>query len=188
MKLTTNYSLKKPNGSDVVNIDDFNYNADMIDTKIKAVENQSNTNKTNISSLQSQISTNKTNISNLDNSYNTLNNWVQGLNDSLYTANNNIGQLQTQVSNGQNHKLTQDNGLSIRLNNGTDFNSITKNGTYHADTPVNAPFSNGWFIVEHLTGADDTNNWAMQRALDIYSGKYFIRNKSAGYWSAWREL
>ena len=48
MKLTTNYSLKKPEGSDVVNIDDFNYNADTIDTKLKAIETQSNTNKTNI--------------------------------------------------------------------------------------------------------------------------------------------
>lgn len=37
MKLTTNYSLKKPEGSDVVNIEDFNYNADIIDGKIKEI-------------------------------------------------------------------------------------------------------------------------------------------------------
>ena len=37
MKLTTNYGLKKPEGSDVVNIDDFNYNADILDSKIKEV-------------------------------------------------------------------------------------------------------------------------------------------------------
>ena len=67
MKLTTNYSLKKPEGSDVVNIDDFNYNADTIDIKIKAVENQSNTNKNNISSLQTQVSENKTSILELSN-------------------------------------------------------------------------------------------------------------------------
>ena len=65
MKLTTNYGLKKPEGSDVVNIDDFNYNADAIDTKLKAVETQSNTNKSNISSLQTQSNTNKSNISSL---------------------------------------------------------------------------------------------------------------------------
>ena len=62
MKLTTNYSLKKPEGSDVVNIDDFNYNADTIDTKLKAIETQSNTNKTNISTLQNEVSANKTSI------------------------------------------------------------------------------------------------------------------------------
>lgn len=62
MKLTTNYSLKKPEGSDVVNIDDFNYNVDTIDTKLKSVENQSNTNKTNISTLQNEVSVNKSSI------------------------------------------------------------------------------------------------------------------------------
>ena len=39
MRLTTNYGLKKPEGSDVVNIDDFNYNADILDSKIKEVSN-----------------------------------------------------------------------------------------------------------------------------------------------------
>jgi len=38
MKLTTNYGLKKPEGSDVVNIDDFNYNADVLDNAIKEVK------------------------------------------------------------------------------------------------------------------------------------------------------
>ena len=55
MKLTTNYSLKKPEGSDVVNIDDFNYNADMIDNAIQEIKNTSSTNKTNISSLQTKV-------------------------------------------------------------------------------------------------------------------------------------
>ena len=55
MKLTTNYSLKKPEGSDVVNIDDFNYNADIIDNAIQETKNTSSTNKTNISSLQTKV-------------------------------------------------------------------------------------------------------------------------------------
>ena len=37
VKLTTNFGLKKPEGSDIVNIDDFNYNADILDSKIKEV-------------------------------------------------------------------------------------------------------------------------------------------------------
>ena len=64
VKLTTSFGLKKPEGSDVVNIDDFNYNADILDTKLKAVETQSNTNKTNITALQTTVNTNKTNITN----------------------------------------------------------------------------------------------------------------------------
>ncbi|MBN1037898.1 hypothetical protein FC789_02250 [Clostridium botulinum] len=38
MKLTSNYSLKKPDGSDVVNVQDFNDNSDKIDLELKNVE------------------------------------------------------------------------------------------------------------------------------------------------------
>ena len=55
MKLTTNYNLKKPEGSDTVNIEDFNYNADIIDNAIQEIKNTSSTNKTNISSLQTKV-------------------------------------------------------------------------------------------------------------------------------------
>ncbi|EKQ51386.1 MULTISPECIES: pyocin knob domain-containing protein [unclassified Clostridium] len=37
MLTTPNYGLKKPEGTDVVNIDDFNGNADIIDTKLKDI-------------------------------------------------------------------------------------------------------------------------------------------------------
>lgn len=39
MKYTSNYNLKKPEGTDVVNIDDFNDNADTIDQQLKNVDN-----------------------------------------------------------------------------------------------------------------------------------------------------
>lgn len=34
MKYTTNYNLKKPEATDVVNIDDLNYNADILDQEV----------------------------------------------------------------------------------------------------------------------------------------------------------
>ncbi|NFS27685.1 hypothetical protein FDF12_01315 [Clostridium botulinum] len=40
MKLTSNYSLKKPDGSDVVNVQDFNDNSDKIDIELKKVDSQ----------------------------------------------------------------------------------------------------------------------------------------------------
>ena len=40
MKYTSNYNLKKPEGTDIVNIDDLNYNADILDQKLKEVENK----------------------------------------------------------------------------------------------------------------------------------------------------
>ena len=36
MKATTNYGLKKPELNDMYNVDDFNYNVDIIDTELKA--------------------------------------------------------------------------------------------------------------------------------------------------------
>lgn len=39
MKQTSNYGLKKPEGQDVVNIDDLNYNADILDTQLKSLSN-----------------------------------------------------------------------------------------------------------------------------------------------------
>jgi len=35
LKYTQNYNLKKPEGTDLVNIDDLNYNADVIDSQLK---------------------------------------------------------------------------------------------------------------------------------------------------------
>ena len=50
MRLTTNYSLKKPEGSDVVNIEDFNYNSDILDNKLKSVD-------ADLSSLKNKVNT-----------------------------------------------------------------------------------------------------------------------------------
>ena len=38
MILTSNYGLKKPEGADLINVEDFNANADMLDEKLAAVE------------------------------------------------------------------------------------------------------------------------------------------------------
>lgn len=38
MNYTTNYNLKKPAGSDVINVQDLNDNADLIDSAIKDAE------------------------------------------------------------------------------------------------------------------------------------------------------
>ena len=62
MKLTTNYGLKKPGASDIVNIDDFNYNADAIDSAIKTVEEVVSANKTSIHLLQEELGLNKSTL------------------------------------------------------------------------------------------------------------------------------
>ena len=55
MKYTVNYNLKKPEGTDVVNIDDFNSNADILDTKINFLNEQIDTLETQEDSLSAQI-------------------------------------------------------------------------------------------------------------------------------------
>ena len=70
MKLTTNYGLKKPDASDIVNIDDFNYNADAIDSAIKEVKTKvdslnltaSNVKMSDGSTVEATVSANKTSI------------------------------------------------------------------------------------------------------------------------------
>ena len=70
MDLTTNYSLKKPSGADVVNIDDFNYNADILDREIKSIRTKldglnltaSNVKMSNGTTVEESVSANKTSI------------------------------------------------------------------------------------------------------------------------------
>lgn len=40
MKETLNYKLKKPEHNDIVNVDDFNYNADVMDKELKRIDNK----------------------------------------------------------------------------------------------------------------------------------------------------
>ena len=142
MKLTTNYNLKKPEGSDTVNIEDFNYNADIIDNAIQEIKNTSSTNKTNISSLQAK------------------------------------------VDNGQNYKITGDNGFTMQS---SDCNNIPPNTMcYVASTSLNIPHSNfNGYVETHCHGY----GWGFQEAYDCFNTKKrYEREILNGEWQLWREL
>ncbi|MBW6408473.1 hypothetical protein [Clostridium weizhouense] len=51
MKLTSNYNLKKPDGTDVVNVQDFNDNSDKIDLELKKVDSSLKDMKNNLSQI-----------------------------------------------------------------------------------------------------------------------------------------
>ncbi|GAA0078797.1 hypothetical protein UT300005_31760 [Clostridium sp. CTA-5] len=51
MKLTSNYNLKKPDGTDVVNIQDFNENSDKIDLELKKVDSSLKDMENNLSQI-----------------------------------------------------------------------------------------------------------------------------------------
>ena len=84
MRLTTNLGLKKPEGTDVVNIDDFNYNADILDAKVKEISNK-----------LSSISTNAKNTS-FDNSSNGM--VATNVQDAIEENKTSILNLQSQLS------------------------------------------------------------------------------------------
>ena len=99
MRLTTNLGLKKPEGTDVVNIDDFNYNADILDAKVKEISNK-----------LSSISTNAKNTS-FDNSSNgmvatNVQDAIEENKQNIETNKTSILELQTELGTNKN-KLIQ---------------------------------------------------------------------------------
>lgn len=92
MRLTTNLGLKKPEGTDVVNIDDFNYNADILDAKVKEISNK-----------LSSISTNAKNTS-FDNSSNGM--VATNVQDAIVENKTSILELKAELGTNKN-KLIQ---------------------------------------------------------------------------------
>lgn len=109
MRLTTNLGLKKPEGTDVVNIDDFNYNADILDAKVKEISNK-----------LSSISTNAKNTS-FDNSSNgmvatNVQDAIEENKTSIQSANRNISSLESSVSALQSELGTNKTTLQNNIN------------------------------------------------------------------------
>lgn len=97
MRLTTNLGLKKPEGTDVVNIDDFNYNADILDAKVKEISNK-----------LSSISTNAKNTS-FDNSSNGM--AATNVQDAIEENKTSILSLQSELGTNRESLITSCNQI-----------------------------------------------------------------------------
>lgn len=96
MRLTVNYGLKKPEGSDVVNIDDFNYNADIIDSTLKGIKNE-------VGALE--LKAEKVTVADSTNVFTATN--VEGvLLELLNKIKSNISNISTNTSNISKHATT----------------------------------------------------------------------------------
>lgn len=93
----------------------------------------------------------------------------------------------------QRSKLTDVAGFAIKLANGTDLNTIVKNGFYDGYALANAPTSgNNWYYVEvqQHSGGD---TYVLQKA-SLLSGSggdlpiSYQRVKKQGTWSTWTEI
>ena len=150
-----NLQLEKPLLNENYDIEVHNRNMDKIDGAVT-------TNK-------SDITTNKSDISNLK--------------TKTDATNTSLSSLQTKVNNGQNHKITQDNGLSFELTS-ANLNTITKAGNYVGNNWVNGPSTN-YAIVEVTQG---TSGMVKQLFTETTSTNQYMRIYRSSTWTAWRSL
>ena len=95
-----------------------------------------------------------------------------------------ISSLQTKVNNGQNVKLTEDNGVCRGIPN-KNANDIDITGFWMSSNVANAP-TTGWIYLESKV---HNNLYQNQVATDLHdSSKRWTRHKTSGIWSEWREL
>ena len=136
-----------------------NYDIDVHNRNMDKIDSAIIEDKSNISSLQSEVATNKTNISS----------------------------LQTKVNNGQNHKLTNENGTGIQISE-SDLNELKKCGNYYGWGLKNAPSNTAiWFYVEVFVR---DYNYIYQRltALNDSNMSKYERTCRNGTWEDWRTL
>ena len=174
-----NLGLEKPLVNENYNIEVHNRNMDKIDGAVTTNKSDIATNKSDIATNKSDIATNKSDIA-------TNKSDISNLKTKTDATNTSLSSLQTKVNNGQNSKMTADNGECILLYNG-DANNITRTGFYMGENIANAPsVENCWLYIESKV---HNNLYQNQIATDLHnSSKRWTRHKIQGTWSEWREL
>lgn len=102
---------------------------------------------------------------------------------------NATSKLQTKVDNGQNHKLTSDDGEAILLDELTDINTITTTGNYVGHNLQNAPTCA--YALWYYLDVKSYGSMCMQTITQAVYGnrsEQYIRALYNGEWSEWREL
>lgn len=172
---TENLQLEKPLANENYDIEVHNRNMDKIDVAVQEVKGKidglelvaSNVKMADGTTVEDSVITNKTNLT---------------------TLQTNLSTLQTKVNNGQNHKLSQDNGFSITKSQG-DLNTLKQNGFYYVTNGTNAPVSNANWYVE-VVCMNGTHIY--QKAIRNLSGNSALakyeRTMYGGSWTAWRSL
>ena len=131
MRLTVNYGLKKPEGSDVVNIDDFNYNADIIDSTMKEIKSEVGALELKAEKVKVADSTNVFTATNVEAALLELLNKIKS-NTSNISAN--TTKINTNINNiSANTTKISTNTSNISANT-TKINQNTSNISKHATT------------------------------------------------------
>ena len=111
---------------------------------------------------------------------------ISSLNSKTDATNSNLNNLQTRVNNGQNVKMTEDNGACRGIPS-NDANNIETTGFWMGSNVANAPsVTHDWVYIESKV---HNNLYQIQIATDLHnSEKRWTRHKSSGTWSDWRSL
>lgn len=190
---STNLGLEKPLTADNYDIGVHNRNMDKIDVEVNNLKND-----------VAKIELTATNVSISDTENLFVSDKVEGalaevmkkaganetsistLNDKTDATNNILNPLKTKVDNGQNFKLTGDNGNAFVISNGNINDIRGTNTTYIGENiegaPVKAPGS--WWTINSFTQMD----YGHQIATEWHGDKVYIRNLRSNSWTPWREL
>lgn len=110
------------------------------------------------------------------------------VNQALLSNKASILNLKTKVDNGQNHKLTSDDGKCI--NKGSkDANELILNGHYDGSNMLNMPNnSSDWWYID--VNAHSNGNYVYQEATELNKdpAKKYYRTMQSGTWKPWRSL
>ncbi|WMJ90617.1 pyocin knob domain-containing protein [Anaerocolumna sp. MB42-C2] len=192
MLQTSNYSLNKPEQTDVVNIDDINGNMDIIDAEIKKV-NDNKVEKVSGKGLSSNDYT-ATEKNKLAGIAEKANNYVH---PSTHPASMITGLPSSLPANGGNadtvdgkHATDFVYAATIATSN---LDTTYKAGRYgFATGTTGAPCSYG--VCDVIVGPysdtyNGSSNWIWQIAYNVDAGVSYIRNKvNTDAWSAWTQL
>lgn len=181
-----NLQLEKPLLNENYDIDVHNRNMDKIDRAIQEVKGKVDgleltAERVSIADAEGLFEATNVEDALLENKTSILN-----LNSKTDTMNSDLSNLKTRVDNGQNVKLTEDNGVCRRIPN-NNANDINTTGFFMGQNVANAPqVKNAWVYIESKVHNDLYQN---QIATDLHnSEKRWTRHKTSGTWSDWREL
>ena len=161
---TNNLGLEKPMLNENYDIEVHNRNMDKIDSAIQEVKGK-------VDGLE--LTAQRVSIADSANKFEATN-----VEDALK-------EVKTKVDNGQNHKLTSDDGTCVNITS-QNLNNIVKTGKYVGHTLGNAPY-NYWYYVEVLARDTSYIYQKITASNDENITKY-ERVMRDGTWSKWREL
>jgi hypothetical protein len=187
MKLTDNLGLRKPEGTDVVNIDDLNYNADVLDAEVTRLATptqdgrMSAADKAKLDSVASELQDVRTPAS----GYTPLGP-IATAGAMTRDMQQQLVELRNSTDSWQKYKVTQDNGRAMLPPN-NNLNDIVTSGFYTtvSDTAgVPGIGGSGSGCLAIVYDANHQTQLFMGRSGNVF----FYRRKSAGTWSPWIQI